>query len=170
MTLPRDSLTDRFARRAARVARERPRVSAADARIALALAAVVAMGPLLTIVGADLIRAGVEAEARALEAQFRTRMAPAEARRDAAAVLRDSVRQPALATTLERLARVLPDDARLVSAARGADGLLLVEIAASDPDLLRGALRRDPVLAAMRESGQRRTGDARVVVTLRSRA
>ncbi len=170
MSPPRDSLTDRLAQRAARAARERPRPSWGDVRVALAVAAVVALGPLLTIVGAGLMRAGVEAGARTLEAQLRSRTAPAAARRDAAAVLRDAVRQPALAATLERLARVLPDDARLVSAARGAEGQLILEIAASDPDLLRGALRRDPMLAAMRESGQRRTADARVVVTLRSRA
>ncbi len=170
MSEPRDSLTDRLARRAARAARARPALAVPDIRLSLALAGVLALGPLLTIVGAQALRGGVEADNRALESQLRSRTAPELARSEAAAVLRDAVRQPALAATLDRLARALPDDARLVSAARGADGHVQVEISASDPDLLRGALRRDPLLAAMRESGQRRTPDARVVVTLRTRA
>ncbi len=166
MSDPRTSLTDRLARRAARAVRTRPTLGVADLRFALALAALLALGPLLTIVGANLLRAGVDAENRELESQLRTRLAPQVARHEAAARLRDAVRQPALAATLERLARALPDDARLVSAARTADGRLQIEISASDPDQLRGALRRDPVLAALRETGQRRTQDARVVVTL----
>lgn len=169
MNAPRDSLTDRLARRAARAARARPVWVVPDIRLALALAGVVALGPLLTIVGADALRAGVDADNRALESQLRTRTAPQAARGAAAASLRDAVRQPALAATLDRLARALPDDARLVSAAREPDGRIQVEISVSDPDLLRGALRRDPLLAAMRERGQRRTQDARVVVTLRTR-
>lgn len=169
MTEPRDSLTDRLARRAARVARERPALAMRDWRLALALAGIVALAPLVTIIGANVLRAGVEAENRALQTELHTRLAPHEARREAAATLRDAVRRPTLAATLERLARTLPDDARLAVAARAADGGVQIEISSSDPDQLRGALRRDPVLAAMRESGQRRTQDARVVVTLRSR-
>ncbi|MGV3457586.1 hypothetical protein [Sphingomonas sp.] len=170
MSAPRDSLTDRLIRRTARAAQARPSLAMPDIRVALALAGLVALGPLLTIVGASLLRAGVAAETRGIEQQVRARHAPQAAREAAAAVLRDAVRQPALVATLERLARALPDDARLVSAAREPNGQLQVEISASDPDLLRGALRRDPLLVALRESGQRRTPDARVVVTLRTRA
>ena len=116
-----------------------------------------------------MLRAGVEAENRALEKQLRTGDAPRAARDAAAASLRDAVRQPALVATLDRLARALPDDARLVSVARESNGQLQIDISASDPDLLRGALRRDPLFITLRESGQRRTPDARVVVTLRTR-
>lgn len=170
MSAPRDSLTDRLIRRTARATQTRPRWAVPDIRLALALAGLVALGPLSTIVGATLLRAGVEAEHRALEQQLRTRDAPQAARAAAADSLRDAVRQPALVATLDRLARALPDDARLVSAARESNGQLQIEISASDPDLLRGALRRDPLFATLRESGQRRTTDARVVVTLRTRA
>jgi len=170
MSAPRDSLTDRLIRRSARAAQARPSLAVSDMRVALALTGLVALGPLLTIVGANLLRAGVVAETRVIEQQVRARHAPQAARDAAAAALRDAVRQPALVATLDRLARALPDDARLVSAAREPNGQLQVEISASDPDLLRGALRRDPLLAILRESGQRRTQDARVVVTLRTRA
>lgn len=168
MRAPTDSLTDRLIRRTARAARGRPNLS--DIRLALALAGLVALGPLVTIVWAKGLRDGIEAENRVLAAQLQTRMAPQVARDAAAAELRDAVRQPALVATLERLARTLPDDARLVSAERDASGALKVEISTSDPDLLRGALRRDPLFAGLREVGQRRTPDARVVVTLRTRA
>lgn len=170
MSAPRSSLTDRLVRRTVHAARARPTLAAADIRLALALAGLVALGPLVTIVGAHMLRAGVAADNRALADQVRTRDAPQAARAAAAAVLRDATRQPALAATLDRLARALPDDARLVSAVRESDGRLVIEISASDPDLLRGALRRDSLLASLRESGQRRTQDARVVVTLRTRA
>ncbi|MCR5872383.1 MULTISPECIES: hypothetical protein [unclassified Sphingomonas] len=169
MTEPRDSLTDRLARNALHAAWVRSPWTAVDLRLAAALVGMLALGPLLTIMGATLLRAGVEAENRALEAQLRVRSAPEAARDGAARALRDAVRSPTLTATLERLARAMPDDARLVSAARGADGLLQVEVSASDPDQLRDALRRDAALAAMRETGQRRTQDARVVVTLRAR-
>lgn len=168
MTEARDSLTDRLSRGAVRVARKRPTLSARDARVAAALAGAVALGPLLTIVGANLLRADVEAENRVLEARLRVRLAPQTAHADAATVLRDAVRRPAMSVTLEQLARALPDDARLVSAARDAQGRLLFEVSTTDPDALRGALRGQPGFAAMRETGQRRTADARVVVTLRS--
>ena len=170
MSDPRNSLTDRLAQHVARAARVRPALAVTDVKLAVALAAIIALAPLLTIVGANMLRVGGEADNRVAERQLRSRLAPQAARREGAAALRDAVRQPALVATLERLARTLPDDARLVSAARTADGRVEIEVSASDPDQLRGALRRDPALAAMRETGQRRTQDARVVVTLRSRA
>lgn len=171
MTVPPESLTDRVARRAAASVRGRRvlgwRLSATELRFAAALAALIALAPLLTITGGAALRARVEADRRGIAEELRVRMAPQEARRAAAAQLRDAVRMPALAATLERVARAVPPDAQLVSAARGADGRLTLEIAVRDPDELRGAIRRDPVLAALRETGQRRLPDARVVVTLR---
>jgi hypothetical protein len=44
-----------------------------------------------------------------------------------------------------------------------------IEITAPDPDLLRAAMRRDPALAAFRETGQRRAG-AMIAVTMRRAA
>lgn len=168
MSAPRDSLTDRLARRAARAARTWPELAVPDMRLALALAGLVALGPLLTIMGAQLLHGSVEADNRSLANQLRARDAPQAKQAAAAAELRNATRQAPFAATLDRIARALPDDARLVSAARGADGRMLIEISASDPDLLRGALRRNVLLASLRESGQRRTQDARVVVTLRT--
>ncbi len=168
MTEARDSLTDRLARGAVRAARTRPTPSARDVRVAVALASALALGPLLTIVGANLLRAGVEDENRVFDARLRVRLAPQTAHADAATILRDAVRQPTMTVTLEHLAGALPDDARLVSAARDAQGRLLFEVSTTDPDALRGALRERPYFAGMRETGQRRTADARLVVTLRS--
>lgn len=171
MTVPPESLTDRVARRAAASVRGRRvlgwRLSATELRFAAALAALIALAPLLTITGGGALRARVEADRRNLAETLRVREAPQEARRAAAGQLRDAVRMPALAATLERVARAVPPDAQLASAARGADGRLTLEIAVRDPDELRGTIRRDPVLAALRETGQRRLPDARVVVTLR---
>jgi hypothetical protein len=169
MTQPRESLTHRLARSVTRMARMRPGLTVTDVQRAGALAGMMALAPLLTILGATLLLARVQTENQALQARLQTLTAPQAARRESAAMLRDAVRQPGLVATLERLARALPDDARLVAVARDAGGQLQVEISASDPDVLRGALRRDPLLAGLRESGQRRTPDARVVVTLRSR-
>lgn len=163
-----DSLTDRLARGAMRATWRRPRLNARTVRIATALAGAIALGPLLTIVGANQLRSGVDAESRALDARLRTRLAPQAAHAEAMMVLRGAVRQPTVTATLEQLARALPEDARLVAAARDAQGRVMFEISTSDPDALRGALRQAPMFAAMRETGQRRTSDARVVVTLRS--
>ena len=170
MTEPRDSLTDRLARGAARATWRWPALPPLDLRLAAALAGTIALGPLLGIVGAQLLRATIEAENRDLAMQLEARLAPEAARRTGWETLRDAVRQPTMSATLERLAHALPDDARLVSAARGADGRVAVEIATGDPDQLRAALRRDPKLSGMQERGQRRSRDARVIVTLRSRS
>lgn len=168
MTAPRQSLLDSIARRGSAVRPVRLSIPAIDLRFAMALAALIALGPLLTIAGAGWMRAGVVQDTEALRAQGRARLDAEGARQRAALLFRDAVRRPTLSVTLDRIARVLPDDARLASAAREADGALRVEIAASDPDPLRAALRRDPLFAAMRESGQRRTEDGRVVVTMRT--
>ncbi len=142
---------------------------AADIRFAAALAGAIALGPLLTIAAAGAVRESVERERAELKAKVEARFADERARSAAAALLRSAVRGAPLAVTLDRIARALPADARLVSGARDAGNGLRIEVATSDPDRLRGMLRRDPLFAAMREIGQRRTADARVVVTLAPR-
>lgn len=168
MSEPRASLTDRLARGAMLSVRARSAPRACDVRIAMALTGAIALGPLLTIVGATLLRAEIETESRALDARLRARLAPESARADAAAVLRDAVRYPAMTVTLDRLAGALPGEARIVSVARDARGGLMFEISTTDPDALRSVLRDQPAFAGVRETGQRRTPDARLVVTLRS--
>ena len=168
MTPPRQSLLDSIARRGAAARSMRLSLPPVDLRFAAALTGLVALGPLLTIAGAGWIRAEVERDTEALRAQGQARFESEGAERRAAMLFRDAVRRPTLSATLDRIARVLPDDARLASVTRAADGVLRIEITTNDPDPLRAALRRDPLFVAMRESAQRRTGDGRVVVTMRT--
>ncbi|MEI9851845.1 MAG: hypothetical protein WDN24_14570 [Sphingomonas sp.] len=79
------------------------------------------------------------------------------------------MRRPTIGATLDALARALPPEASLIRAGRDAQGLLTVEVAAPDPDQLRAAIRRDPLLAALRDTGQRQQ-EATMIVTMRERA
>lgn len=167
----RDSLADRMAQRFAvgggRVPRPSP--GSVDWRLAAALAALIALGPLATIVGAGMLERNAQAEAARLTAQATPRI-KAQAREKAARqALRAAVRDAGVAVWLDRVAAAIPADARVARMAEAADGAIELEITAPDPDLLRGALRRDPALAGFREIGQRRAG-AMIAVTLRRAA
>lgn len=166
----RDSLADRMAQRfAAGVPREpRPSGDPIDLRLAAGLAALIALGPLATIVGANLLSASAERETRMLQAQGRQRFDAELRDREARSLLRDSVRRPLASVVLDRIARVLPADARLTAVFYAEDGEIRIEILALDPDPLRTALRRDPMLAQLRETAQRRAG-AGTLVMLRGR-
>lgn len=167
----RDSLADRMAQRlAAREPRApRPGGGPVDWRLTGALAALIALGPLATITGAAVIGQGARAEAARLTAQAAPRL-KAEARAQAArTALRDAVRHPGAAILLNHVAAAIPADVRVARMRKAADGAMEIEIIAPDPDLLRAALRRDPALAAFRETGQRRAG-AMIAVTLRRAA
>lgn len=164
----RDSLAERMAQRfAAQGQQAEPRPPApVDWRLAAALAALIALGPLATIVGAAAIERGARAEAARLTAQAAPRL-KAEAREQAArGALRGAARDAGVAVWLDRVAAAIPADARVARMAREADGALELEISTPDPDLLRGALRRDPALAGFRETGQQRAG-AMIAVRLR---
>ena len=167
----RDSLADRMAQHfAARAPRApRPAGEPLDWRLAAGLAALIALGPLVTIVGAGLIERSARAEAAALTAQAAPRLKAEAQARNARAVLRETVRDAGVAVWFDRLAAVIPADARVARMGKAADGAMEIEITAPDPDLLRAALRRDPALAGFRETGQRRAG-AMIAVTLRRTA
>ena len=134
MTPPRQSLLDSIARRGAAARSMRLSLPPVDLRFAAALTGLVALGPLLTIAGAGWIRAEVERGTEALRAQGQARFESEDAERRAAMLFRDAVRRPTLSATLDRIARVLPDDARLASVTRAADGVLRIEITTNDPD------------------------------------
>lgn len=76
--------------------------------------------------------------------------------------------RPTLGSTLERLATTLPPEDRLSRVSSDPDGTLEVAILTADPDALRDALRREPVLAQLRAAGQQRD-EAVMRVTLRGR-
>lgn len=144
------------------------RKSPAEARnwpVAAGIALLLAAGPAATILGANLLAENARREAAKLSAQAAPRVAVARAATAARAELLGMLRRPTLGATLETLARVLPADAMLVRVEQRAD-LLEIEVATPDPDSLRGALRRAPELARLREVDQRR-GDAQMLVTLR---
>lgn len=142
---------------------------AIDWRIAAALAALIALGPLLTIVGAQLLSGRASAEAAALRRQAAPQVQQGSADRAARGLLRDAVRDAPLAVWLDRTARVLPADARVVGMTRSAGGRIELEVLAPDPDQMRGALRADPAFAGFRETGQRRAG-AMILITYRRAA
>ncbi|MBX3594186.1 hypothetical protein [Sphingomonas sp.] len=133
--------------------------------VAIALAAVIALGPLLTLIGASAIERDARREAAAVIAQAAPRVAAATASRAARASLRSATYEAPVAVWLDRVARVLPADARIaVMRRRGAT--IDLQLSTPDPDRLRGALRREPMLAGFREVDQRRAG-AVLLVTLR---
>lgn len=144
----------------------RPLLPPIEWRVAAALAALVALGPLLTIVGADVLERGVRAEQARLRAQAAPRIAAVAADRDARALLRAAVREAPVTVWLDRAAAVLPGDARVSRMSRDVDGAVKIDVTAPDPDLVRGAMRRDPHFARFRETGQRRAG-AMILISYR---
>jgi hypothetical protein len=143
------------------------RWSRSDWRVAAGIALLLAAAPGATLVGAWALRPAAEAEAAAIEPRARPRMT---AERDAARgreALRALLRRPTLGAVIDRLAAVLPEGARLARAERGSDGALMLEVATPDPDELRRALRREPLLAGLRDRGQRQS-EGGMIVTLAS--
>jgi hypothetical protein len=131
--------------------------------VAGGVAALIALGPVATIVGANWIAGGARAEARQLEAKAAPRIAAAKAAASDRETLAGVLRRPTLGLVIEALARGLPPEASLVRAERGRDGLLEIEINTPDPDRLRTALRREPSLATLHDTGQRQSEAAMVV-------
>ncbi|WP_294265484.1 hypothetical protein [uncultured Sphingomonas sp.] len=150
---PAPSLADQLGRAARRMP-----VSDGGA-LGWVLALMLPLGPILTTFGANQLAARVAA-------------APAEtgASADDRAELHALARLgPAgFAPTLDRIARLLPPEARLVSVAvdRGeGEAALTAEIATADPDRLRAALSRDPSGPKLRAVGERR-GDGVLIVSV----
>jgi hypothetical protein len=137
--------------------------------IAAALAALIALGPVITILGANILSGRARAEAQIFERKAAPRVAAAAAIERDRATLTTALRRPGIGATIEAIARVLPPEAALVRAERGADGLLELEIRAPDPDKLRAALRRESALATLRDTGQRQA-EAAMLVTLKEQA
>jgi hypothetical protein len=165
---PAPSLTQRLVA----AARPRPRVAAqpgnasewSDGSVAALVAVLIAVGPLLTIAGAKLLTAQQRAAAAKLETEVAPRIAAARAAVEARQQIDALLRRRALGATIEGLARALPPEATLIHAGRTAQGLVEIEVEAPDPDQLRAALRRTPMFARLRNTGQRQ-GDAKMIVT-----
>lgn len=166
---PAPSLAGLMAARLAQVARRRttaPSIPRPSWRSAALLALLIAAGPLITWLAATLLASRNEGAA----AQLAARVAPVQAaqatRDDARRLLAVTLARPGPAQLLDQLAAVLPPDAHLARAERLANGALEIEVATSDPDALRAALRRSPALAGLRDVRQQE-GEGRTLVLLR---
>ena len=129
------------------------------------VAGLIGLGPILTIGGAKLLTGRERTQTARLEAELAPKMARRSDAEQARERLAQVLERPTLAATLDALARALPKDASLARAERVGEGELQLEVGTPDPDSLRGALRRAPALARLRETGQRR-GDAGMIVAL----
>ncbi|MEH3040201.1 MAG: hypothetical protein PGN21_09065 [Sphingomonas paucimobilis] len=144
----------------------RPKLDRASALLAAAILAT----PLLTWAGAAILTTRVQDEGRVIARRAAPLVAEQVATERGRALLTQAWRAPTLGTTLESLARALPQDAALLRAERNAAGMVSIEVAAPDPDRLLAALRRDPLLAGLRATAQARAdGDGRMRVTLEQR-
>lgn len=135
-------------------------------QVGAAVALLIAAGPVATIAGAGLLARATRAETLRLQTEATPRVAAQQAAARDRIELGAVLRRPTLGATLEALARALPAEAVLLRAQRDRHGLLEVEVAAPDPDQLRAALRREPMLAALRDAGQRQ-GEAAMIVSLK---
>lgn len=144
------------------------RVAARDLRWPGALALLLALGPALTWACAAVLEHRARADVAALAPAAEPLLARARAAAGTRAAWAPQVVRPTLGTTLERLATTLPAEDRLARVSSDPDGTLEVAILTADPDALRDALRREPVLAQLREAGQQRD-EAVMRVTLRGR-
>jgi hypothetical protein len=136
---------------------------------AAALGALLAAGPLLTLVGASMLAKRERNATVRLQAQLAPRLAAETVAREARTALANAAGRTAPGQVLEILAGALPADARLARVERTRDGGLELDVAGSDPDTLRAAIRRAPELAGMRNTSQRRT-DAAMIVSMREDA
>ncbi|MGN7999416.1 hypothetical protein [Sphingomonas sp. 22176] len=134
--------------------------------VMLAIAGLIAAGPLATLIGATVLARAAEHETRRLEAARAPRDVTEQRRAAAHAMLAAALMRAGPAALLDGVATALPADAALVRAEQRDDGLLELEIATSDPDALRSALRRVPALAALRDVRQQE-GEGRTLVLLR---
>jgi hypothetical protein len=135
-----------------------------EGSIAALVALLIILGALLTIGGARLLAAQQRAATARLDADAAPRIEAARAAAEARGQIDAVLRRMSLGATLEALARALPADATLIRAARTGEGVLEIDVAASDPDQLRAALRRTPALARLRNTGQRQA-EGRMIVT-----
>lgn len=169
---PRPSLAGRLATRIRRGGRgdgKDPGGGTASPRIVVALAVLVAAGPLATIAGAMWLRAGLVQDTARMEAQLAPHRLEEQRRARVREVLGVAMARPGPAALLDELAAALSPEDTLARAERTAEGNLELEVATSDPDALRSALRRQPALAQLRDVRQRE-GEGRTLVLLRQNA
>lgn len=137
--------------------------------VTVGLALLIALGPLATALGATLLADAARRETAKIEATLAPVRRSAQRQAAARTLLSDAIARPGPVALLDAVATALPADAALVRAERREDGLIELEVAASDPDALRSALRRVPALAGLRDVRQQE-GEGRTLVLLRQAA
>lgn len=138
-------------------------------KLSAALAALIALAPIVTIAGASILIAREKVAVAKLNTTVAPRVAAEQQRRDAHIALEAIVERPPLGSVVEGFARGLPSEASILRLEQSADGALEAEVRGGDPDALRAAIRREPSLAAMRNTNQRQT-EAGMVITMRREA
>lgn len=162
--IPANSLTQRLSAVLAGA-----RLPAGGWPLAAVFGVLLAAGPLLTIAGASLLADHERRATIRLQSDLAPRLQAEAAAREARAALANAAGRPAPGEVLEVLAGVLPVEARLTRAERTRDGGLELDVAGSDPDALRAAVRRAPEFAGMRNTSQRHA-DAAMIVSMREDA
>jgi hypothetical protein len=137
--------------------------------VAIAFGALLAAGPLLTLAGATLLAQHEKRATARLQEQLAPRLRAEAVAREARAALANAAGRTAPGQVVELLAGVLPPEAKLTRIERTRDGGLEFDVAGSDPDTLRTAIRRAPEFAGMRNTSQRHT-DAGMIVSMREDA
>lgn len=127
--------------------------------------------PLSTAVGAHVLAAAIDRANAGIAAEGDPRLA-AEARAAEMARARPVIgrllEQRPISEIVARLAAVLPTGARIHTLSRDADGNVTVAVDLIDPDALRPALARDPLLATFRQIAQGKADTNGVRLSLRS--
>lgn len=135
----------------------------------LPLALLILWIPIAIWGGARLLERAAIADRQAAERASRPAMLSHAVERAEHRTMAALIARPGVAAMIEQLARVLPADDRIVSAAMAADGALTIEILSLDPARLRAALRTAPDTGALRTRAERRA-DGAIRVTLSGRA
>ncbi|MGC6399408.1 hypothetical protein ACNI3Q_02380 [Sphingomonas sp. FW199] len=135
----------------------------------LPLAILILWIPLAIWGGARLLEQYAIADRQAADRASRPAMLSRAVERAEHRTMAALIARPGVAAMVEQLARVLPADDRIVSAAMAADGGLTIEIMSLDPARLRAALRTSPRTEALRTRAERRE-DGAIRVTLSGRA
>lgn len=137
--------------------------------VAAAFGALIAAGPLLTLAGASMLAQHEKRATAKLQDQLAPRLQAEDTARQARTAIANAAGRTAPGQVVELLAGVLPPEARLTRIERTRDGGLELDVAGSDPDMLRAAIRRAPEFAGMRNISQRHT-DGAMIVSMREDA
>lgn len=151
-----------------RLPRWRPRLSL-PTRPGMIAACLLAAIPFITAIGAWMLAITTAHDVEQLQLGSsasayagKPYLSPAT-RRD----LASAMSRPTIGGLIQRLSAAIPQSASIASVMTDAKGQLTIAVETPDPDRLRLAIAADPLLARLAETGQSRTDDGAMRVTLR---